>query len=125
MNAPIDSVDEFERASKAWVKYVFRLYVAGATRQSSRAIKHIRAICEERLNGDYELEVVDVYQHPAMAREDQVLAVPTLIKKLPPPGRKLIGDLSNTESVLFGLDLQSRPMNDGKQGKHGKPAASR
>ncbi len=119
MTSSTDSADEFERASQAPVHYVFRLYVAGATRQSSRAIRHIRAICEDRLKGDYELEVVDVYQQPGMARQDQVLAVPTLIKRMPPPSRKLIGDLSDTESVLFGLDLQPALVSDGTEATKG------
>jgi circadian clock protein KaiB len=119
MTSPTDSIDEFERASQAPAHYVFRLYVAGATRQSSRAIKHIRAICEERLKGDYELEVVDVYQQPGMARQDQILAVPTLIKKMPPPARKLIGDLSDAQSVIVGLDLQPAAMSDGQEAANG------
>jgi circadian clock protein KaiB len=119
MTSPTDSVDEFQRACQAPVHHVFRLYVAGATRQSSRAIKHIRAICEERLKGDYDLEVVDVYQEPGMARRDQVLAVPTLIKRMPAPTRKLIGDLSDRESVLLGLDLQPVPVADGQEATNG------
>jgi circadian clock protein KaiB len=117
MKRPTDSIDAFERAAagEGAPRYVLRLYVAGATRQSSRAIQSIQAICEERLHGQYELEVVDVYQHPDAAREDQVLALPTLIKRLPVPLRQLIGDLSNTQRVLRGLDLQPKPKSDAKK----------
>jgi circadian clock protein KaiB len=119
MKRPTDSIDAFERAAKsAKAKaphYILRLYIAGATRQSSRAIESIQSICEERLHGQYELEVVDVYQHPSAAREDQVVALPTLIKRLPLPLRQLIGDLSNTKRVLLGLDLKPKAKSDAKK----------
>lgn len=86
-------------------KYVLRLFVTGSTPRSSRAIRNIRALCEERLHGRYELEVIDIYQHPEYAKPEQILVTPTLVKKLPSPLRKIIGDLSNTERVLVGLDL--------------------
>lgn len=113
-----DSVAEFERAAKAEAPtYVLRLYIAGATQESARAIRNIRMLCEERLDGHYELEVVDVYQQPTLARDDQILAVPTLIKRLPLPLRKLIGDLSNKDRVLLGLDLKPRTSGDAKKAR--------
>ncbi len=87
-------------------RYLLRLYVAGMTPRSERAIANIKAICEEHLKGRYDLRVVDVYQHPALAAGEQIIALPTLIKKLPPPLRRIIGDLSNRERVLIGLDLR-------------------
>ena len=86
--------------------YVLRLYVAGLTPRSRIAIQNIKKICEESLKGRYDLEVVDIYQQPERIREEQVLAAPTLIKKLPLPLRKIIGDMSNTERILIGLDLK-------------------
>lgn len=87
-------------------RYVLRLYVVGMTPKSTRAITNIKAICEEYLRGRYELEVVDVYQQPMLAQGEQILAVPTLVKKLPLPLRTMVGDLSNTGRVLLGLDLR-------------------
>ena len=89
-------------------RYLLRLYVAGATPRSTRAIVNIKQICEEHLHGRYELEVIDVYQEPARAASEQIIAVPTLIKQLPFPLRKFIGDMSDTERILIGLDLQIR-----------------
>jgi circadian clock protein KaiB len=88
--------------------YVLRLYVTGATARSSAAIQNLRSILEEYVPGGYDLEVIDVYQHPAVLREEQLLVAPTLIKELPAPARRLIGDLSNTERVIVGLDLRRR-----------------
>jgi len=85
--------------------YVLRLYVAGQTLNSVHAIANIRKICEENLQGHYVLEVIDLYQQPQLAQDDQIIAVPTLIRKLPPPLRRIIGDMSNTERVLVGLDF--------------------
>lgn len=87
-------------------EYLLRLYVTGTTLRSSRAIRSIKAICEAHLKGRYRLEVVDIYQRPALARDEQIVATPTLIRELPPPIRRLIGDLSDTERVLVGLDLR-------------------
>lgn len=92
------------KASKE--KYVLRLYVAGNTPQSSRAIANIKDICEEHLKGRYELEVIDLYVQPNLAKGEQIIAAPTLIRKLPLPLRRVIGDLSGTERVLVGLDLR-------------------
>jgi circadian clock protein KaiB len=89
-------------------RYVLRLYVAGQTPKSVQAIANIKTICEEYLKGIYELDVIDLYQHPQLAQGDQIIAVPTLIKKLPPPLRRIIGDMSNTERLLIGLDLQKK-----------------
>lgn len=86
--------------------YLLRLYVAGSTPQAVRAIENIKKICEEYLKGRYELEVVDLYQNPNLAHGEQIIVAPTLIKKLPQPLRRIIGDLSNTERVLVGLDLR-------------------
>lgn len=91
---------------KSAERYVLRLYVTGMTPRSVRAVENVRAICEEHLQGRYDLEVVDVYQQPALAKGEQIIATPTLIKKLPLPLRKVIGDMSSTERVLIGLDLQ-------------------
>jgi circadian clock protein KaiB len=89
-------------------KYILRLYVSGMTARSTAAIKNIQAICEQHLLGRYELEIIDVYQQPALAKGDQIIAVPTLIKKLPLPLRRFIGDISQTEKVLLGLDLRPK-----------------
>lgn len=86
--------------------YLLRLYVTGSTPHSVRAIDNIKKICEEHLKGRYELEVIDLYLTPNLAQGDQIIATPTLIKKLPLPLRRIIGDLSNTERVLVGLDLR-------------------
>ena len=86
-------------------KYVLRLYIAGVSIRSGHAIENIRKICEEYLKGRYELEVIDLYQQPVLAKGEQIIAVPTLIKKFPPPLRKFIGDLNDTGKILVGLDL--------------------
>ena len=86
--------------------YVLRLYVTGMTPRSTRAVENVRAICEQYLQGRYDLEVVDIYQQPTLAKGEQIIAAPTLIKKLPLPLRRVIGDLSSTEKVLLGLDLR-------------------
>lgn len=92
--------------------YVLRLYVSGVTPRSVTAIENIRAICERHLQGRYDLQVIDIYQQPELARSAQIIAAPTLIKQLPVPLRKLLGDLSETERVLVGLDLIPKPMTD-------------
>ncbi len=90
------------------VKWDLRLYVAGQTPRAIAALENLKRICEEHLAGQYRIEVVDLLQNPQLARGDQILAVPTLVRKLPEPVRKIIGDLSNTERVLVGLDLRPR-----------------
>ena len=89
-------------------RWNLRLYVAGQTPRSLTAFKNLKEICEEYLKGQYHIEVVDLMENPTLARGDQILAIPTLVRKLPQPIRKIIGDLSNTERVLVGLDIQPR-----------------
>jgi circadian clock protein KaiB len=88
--------------------YVLRLYVTGTTSASLRAVANIKKICEEHLQGRYELEVIDLYQQPVLAQGEQIIAAPTLIKKLPLPLRRMIGDMSDTERVLVGMDLRKK-----------------
>jgi circadian clock protein KaiB len=88
--------------------YVLRLYVAGMTPRSVQSIANVKKICEEHLKGRYELKVIDLYQQPQLAQGEQIIALPTLIKKLPLPLRRIIGDMSKTERVLVGLDLQRK-----------------
>ncbi len=87
-------------------RYILKLYVAGQSPKSVNAIANIKKICEENLQGRYELGVIDLYQQPQLAQGEQIIAVPTLIRKLPVPLRRIIGDLSNTERVLVGLDIR-------------------
>jgi circadian clock protein KaiB len=89
--------------------YILRLYVAGQTKKSLAAFANLKKICEEHLQGRYRIEIVDLFEHPQLAKGDQILAIPTLVRQLPPPIKKIIGDLSNTEKVLVGLDI--RPAN--------------
>ena len=84
-----------------------RLYVTGMTPRAQDAIRNIKKICEEELQGRYELEVVDIYQQPELAKKEQILAAPTLIRELPLPLRKLVGDMSNKEKVIVGLEIMS------------------
>jgi circadian clock protein KaiB len=99
-----------ERRKKA--KYLLRLYVTGTTGKSVRAIQNVRRICEEHLSGLYDLEVVDIYKNLPLARGDQIIAAPTLIKQLPAPLRRLIGDMSDEQRVLVGLDIRPRRPRD-------------
>jgi len=89
-------------------RWNLRLYVAGQTERSVRAFDNLKKLCEEHLAGKYHIEVIDLMRDPMLARGDQIVAVPTLVRKLPEPVRKIIGDLSNTERVLVGLDLRPR-----------------
>ncbi|MBP7528899.1 MAG: circadian clock KaiB family protein [Syntrophorhabdaceae bacterium] len=109
-----DQVEVFEQALKDSKneKYVLRLYVAGTTARSSNAILNIKKICEEHLKGRYELEVIDIYQQPTLAKGEQIIAAPTLVKKLPLPLRKFIGSMNDADRILVGLDL--KPMKDVK-----------
>lgn len=91
-------------------RYLLRLYITGTTRNSERAIVNIRKICEEHLEGRYDLEIVDIFQHPTLAEGEQIIAAPTLIKHLPLPLRRFIGDMSQTERILLGLDLSKTPL---------------
>jgi circadian clock protein KaiB len=86
--------------------YLLKLYVTGHTPRSSQAISNLQLICERELAQHYELQVIDVLEHPSLAEDEKILATPTLIRELPPPLRRIIGDLSNTEKVLLGLDLK-------------------
>ena len=97
----------FERAGQPPLaeRYVLRLYVTGMTSRSSRAVDNLKTICDEYLEGRYDLEVIDIYQQPVLTKGEQIVAAPTLIKKLPLPMRRIIGDMSNREHVLLGLDL--------------------
>jgi circadian clock protein KaiB len=94
--------------SESKAKYLLRLYVTGTTGKSVRAIQNVRRICEEHLKGLYDLEVVDIYKNLPLARGDQIIAAPTLIKRLPAPLRRLIGDMSDEQRVLVGLDIRPR-----------------
>ncbi len=86
--------------------YTLRLYVAGQTRKSLAAFANLKKICEEHLAGKYRIEIIDLLENPQLAKGDQILAIPTLVRHLPPPIKKIIGDLSDTEKVLVGLDLR-------------------
>ena len=100
-----DKKDEKTLGSEVWA---LRLYVAGQTPNSTRAFANLKKICEEHLKGKYTLEVIDLCKNPQLAAGDQILAIPTLVRKLPEPIKKIIGDLSNTERVLVGLDIRSK-----------------
>lgn len=102
--------EAFEKAVQepAPKTYVLKLYVTGTTPASARAVANIKRICEEYLQGRYKLEVIDLYQQPALAKGEQIIAAPTLIKKLPPPLRRVIGDMSDSERVLVGMDLRNK-----------------
>lgn len=104
------STEEFEKAAKKQdgTNHVLRLYVTGMTPKSTTAIANVRKLCEEYLQGRYELEVIDIYQQPKLAKGEQIIATPTLIKKLPLPLRKLIGDMSDTKRFLVGIDLRQK-----------------
>jgi len=91
-------------------RYVLRLYVTGMTPRSAEAIKNLQAICNEYLEGRYDLDVIDIYQQPVLTRGEQIIAAPTLIRKLPLPMRRLVGDMSDRERVLIGLDLVPVPI---------------
>jgi circadian clock protein KaiB len=106
-----NTTEKFEEYAKTGplrrAKYILRLYVTGSSERSLRAVYNLKKICEEHLP-EYDLEVIDIYKDPAAAREEQIIAAPTLIKELPTPLRKLVGDLSNTQKVLVGLDIYKR-----------------
>jgi circadian clock protein KaiB len=105
------TTENFEEAIRAGAlkraRYILRLYVTGSTGRSLQAVYNLKKICEEHLP-DYDLEVIDIYKDPEAAREAQVIAAPTLVKKLPLPIRKFVGDLSNTQKILIGLDIYKR-----------------
>lgn len=104
-----DASGRYERALKRARKqtYVLRLYVTGASPASTRAIANLKRVCEERLKGRYRLDVIDIFQQPALAKDEQIIAAPTLIKELPPPLRRFIGDMSRLEGLLVGVDVRA------------------
>jgi circadian clock protein KaiB len=104
------TTEAFEKtlAGKRDDVYILRLYVAGSTPKSKRAIENVKLFCEEHLADQCSLEIIDIYQQPVLAKGEQIIAAPTLVKKLPLPLRKLIGDLSDTEKILVGLDMKPR-----------------
>ena len=108
MEKPVDSTRSFRVASQGSSRptYVLRLYIAGSTPGSTAAVEALNTICEQHLQGRYELTIIDVYQQPELAREQQIIAVPTLVKQLPKPMRRILGDLSDQQRVLVGLDLK-------------------
>lgn len=105
-----DSTKEYEEALRQQDtrRYVLRLYITGSTPKSQRAVENVKKICEEYLRDRYDLEVIDIYQKKVLDKDEQIIAVPTLIKELPAPLRRIIGDLSNKERVLLGLDLRKK-----------------
>ena len=104
----VNETSRFKKAlsGKAKKRYVLRLYIAGTSPRSMRALHNIKEVCEASLKGHYDLEVIDLYQQPALAEVDQIMATPTLVKRRPPPLRRFIGDLSDKLKILIGLDLQ-------------------
>ncbi len=105
-----DSTKEFERkrSSTENQKYVLRLYVAGMTTKSKLAIRNVKQICDVHLKDRCDLEVIDIFRHPVLAEGEQIIATPTLLKKVPIPLRRFIGDMSETERILVGLDLRKK-----------------
>jgi circadian clock protein KaiB len=101
---------------------VLKLYITGRSPRAERAIANLRRLCKEELEGCYELEIIDVLEHPQLAENDRILATPTLIKQLPPPLRRVIGDLSNRDKVLLGLDVRPR---DERTPGEGEPVTRR
>jgi circadian clock protein KaiB len=117
----LDEVVPLENATEAYEmtymetdegNYVLRLYVSGMTPNSQRAIENVRKICAEHLQGRYQLEIIDIYQQPNFAKEGQIVATPTLVKELPVPLRKFIGDMSQTERILMGLGIRTRKVTE-------------
>ncbi len=109
MDKETNKLDEFEKAldtSKKDGKYTLRLFVAGINPKSKKAIENLRELCEENLKDQYELEIIDIYQQPIFAKEGKIIAAPTLIKELPLPVRRFVGDLSNKQKLLLGLEIR-------------------
>jgi circadian clock protein KaiB len=98
-------------------KFLLKLFVTGSSPRAAQAIANLEQICSEELDGRYELEIIDVLEHPDRAEEAKILATPTLIKQLPPPLRRVIGDLSDTEKVIFGLELRAIPRRSDPQSR--------
>jgi circadian clock protein KaiB len=114
MARPANSVGAFEAALDASQRrpLVLRLYIAGGTATSMRAVENLRAICKDHVGGKYRLEVIDIYRHPELLRRDQIVAVPTLVKAHPLPVRRIVGDLSDLARVLAGLNIQPKAHRD-------------
>ena len=113
-SAPVDSFLDFEKllaATSTVQRYSLRLYITGTSPRSTAAVANIRALCEDYLKGKYDLVVIDIYQQPRQAMAAQIIAVPTLVKKSPRPPRRLVGNLSDRDKVLVGLDLRARAPN--------------
>jgi len=110
MNEHAEDLEELAQAVRQAAEghYVLKLYVGGSSTRSARAISNVRLICEEHLNGRYDLEIIDVYQQPEMAHENQLLAAPTLIREQPQPIRKLVGDMSDEARVLYSLNITKK-----------------
>jgi circadian clock protein KaiB len=109
MDKKTDKFDEFEEAietSRKDGKYILKLYVAGINTKSKKAIENLRELCEEYLKDKYELEIIDIYQQPKFAKERQIIAAPTLIRELPLPIRRFVGDLSNKDKLLLRMDIK-------------------
>lgn len=120
LNKAVDSASDFEKLLKKAAggsHYSLRLYITGNTSRSAEAIANIRSLCEEFLAGRYDLEVIDIFQQPKAAAGQQIIAAPTLIKTLPSPPKRLIGNLSDRDKVIIGLNLQSSPAVTSKSGK--------
>ena len=107
-----NATEAFESALKRSplkrAKYILRLYVTGSSTRSLKAVHNLKKICDEHFPNDYDLEVIDIYKNPQAARDEQIIAAPTLVKQLPKPLRKFVGDLSNTQKILIGLDIYER-----------------
>jgi circadian clock protein KaiB len=101
------------KAARPRKEWMLRLYVAGHSARSSAALRNLEAVCERHLAGRYHIEVIDLLVHPQLARGDQIVALPALVRRLPPPMKRIIGDLSNEERVLVGLDLRARTRRSG------------
>lgn len=106
MSEPDDFEESVNNAPEE--RYVLRLFITGMTPNSKKAVENIKKICEDHLEGRYELQVVDIYQQPELAEGEQIIAAPTLVKMLPAPLKRLIGDMSNTEKVLLGLNIRPK-----------------
>jgi len=107
---PRNATEKFEEAVNVKharrAEYILRLYVAGSTSRSLKAISNLKRLCDEYLPGAYDLQIIDIYKNPDAARDEQIIAAPTLIKRLPAPLRRFVGDLSNTQKLLIGLDIR-------------------
>ena len=101
--------EALKRKSLGRTKYIFHLYVTGSSTRSLRAIYNLKKLCDEYLGNDYDLKVIDIYKNPNAAREEQIIAAPTLVKQLPRPLRRFVGDLSNTQKLLLGLEIHQQP----------------